>query len=351
MNYRLIISILLCSSGCSFAQYTNKIKVMTYNINAETKSSATAYSSIADVIKTINPDITGLQKVDSCNSRNSADVLKWLGEQTSRTPTFAPAMKNYQGSTGSYGVGFLTKENPLSTRRLWIEHTSSEQDRGVIELGITMAGEKVRVIVTHLAHEGLAYRTAQLNKIIPWIDSLGTTDPVIIMADFNAAPTESSMKLLETAGFSYVKGKNDKILDTSASQGINHILFRPATRWTVVDAGNPSYPNASNRNPVWADMELTGTSNTALFSKSPAQHAAMYLENGILRYVLKNGSNVSLSLYNAAGMHVRSLLNRKYQLPGSHAFSMNGIKLPNGLYYCILSTTTEQIIEKVILFK
>ena len=236
------------------AQYPASVKVMTYNINAE-KHASGSYNDIAEVITALAPTVCGLQKVDSCNSRNSSDVLSWLGNQTSLLPSFAPAIKKYENSTGSYGIGFLTKETPLSVRRLWIEHTASEQDRAVLDIKTTLGGEQVHFIVTHLAHEGTSYRTAQIKTIIPWIDSIGTNTPMIIMGDFNAAPTENSMKQFETAGFAYVKEKGGKILDTSASQGINHILYRPAARWRCNNAGNPAYA-ASNRNPVWAEMEL-----------------------------------------------------------------------------------------------
>jgi len=240
----------------SSAQFPARIKVMTYNINAE-KHGSGSYSDISDVIREIDPDIAGFQKIDSCNDRNSSYVLGWLGEQTDRSAFYTPAIKNYNGSNGSYGVGFLTKEEPQSIRRLWIEHTSSEQDRGVIELTVTLGGQKARIIVTHVAHEGASYRTTQIKKIIEWIDSTGTDDPVIIMADFNAAPTESSMKQFETAGFNYVKGADGTILDTT-NGGINHILYRPEPSWKLIDAGNPDYA-ASNRNPVWADIEIVPT--------------------------------------------------------------------------------------------
>ncbi len=253
-KFHIIIILALIMGRLCTAQYTGKIRVMTYNINAE-KHGSGLYTDIAEVINEIDPDIAGLQKIDSCNSRNPADVLQWLGAQTSCETAYAPAIKKYENGEGSYGIGFLCRQSPLSTRKLWIEHTGSEQDRAALQITISMGGENVRVIVTHLAHEGISYRTAQINKIISWIDSISIDDPVIIMADFNAKPTESSMKILEAAGYGYVKGKNGEILDTSANQGINHILFRPLSRWHVAAAGNPAY-KASNRNPVWADIEL-----------------------------------------------------------------------------------------------
>jgi hypothetical protein len=205
-------------------------------------------------------------------------------------------------------------------------------------MGITMGGENVRVIVTHLAPENVSYRTSQINKIIPWIDSISKNDPVIIMADFNADPTEASMKLFETAGYQYVKGKNGSILDTSANQGINHILYRPKESWNVADAGNPKYA-ASNRNPVWADMELISVS-TSRQVYSEQQNNIQYkltISNNTLKYNLPTIATVSLSLFSSSGRKVAGLIRKQSQMPGGHSFQLHNLNLPVGVYYSILA--------------
>ncbi|HEX3020655.1 MAG TPA: endonuclease/exonuclease/phosphatase family protein [Chitinispirillaceae bacterium] len=316
------------------AQYTNKIRVMTYNINAE-KHSSGSYKDIADVINEIKPDIAGLQKLDSCNSRNSTDVLKWLGEQSAMKTTYAPAIKNYENSGGSYGVGFLSKETPLSVRRLWMEHTTSEQDRAVLQIDINMGTEEVRVIVTHLAHEDPSYRTEQIKKIIKWIDSADTDDPVIIMADFNAKPTESSMKLFETAGYNYVKGQNGEILDTSAKQGINHIMYRPLYRWNVKNAGNPAY-SASNRNPVWADMEVipkVAVQRNVSEYRYGSEPYNITSDNKSLWYTLHHPAVVSISFFDFTGRKCTEYVTN--QGSGSHAIPFSRFNLASGNYHCM----------------
>lgn len=330
--FQLIASIMFSIFAISsYAQYPSTIRVMTYNINAE-KHGSGSYADIADVIKEIKPFVCGLQKVDSCNSRNSSDVLKWIAEETGKKSTFAPAVKKYQGSSGAYGIGFLSNETPDSVRRLWIGHTQSEQDRGVLEICCTVGGEKVRVIVTHLAHEGATYRTAQIKTILSWIDSAGTEDPVIIMADFNAAPTESSMKQFETAGFNYVKGANGAILDTSSNQKINHILYRPLSRWSVVDAGNPAY-SASNRNPVWADMKLIPSSEVALCKDIKRNgFSAVRFSRGKIEYYVENGGEVFLSLYSLSGTKITDLLGGQFQNSGFHTSSLVNTQCAPGIY-------------------
>ena len=70
------------------AQYPAQIRIMTYNINAETHTDGD-YTDIGNVINEIDPTIAGLQKVDSCTvTTKPVDVLKALGEQENRAWVF-----------------------------------------------------------------------------------------------------------------------------------------------------------------------------------------------------------------------------------------------------------------------
>jgi endonuclease/exonuclease/phosphatase family metal-dependent hydrolase len=348
-NQKITIISLILYVLCS-AQYPDKIRVMTYNINAE-KHGSGSYKDIADVINEIDPDIAGLQKLDSCNSRNPKDVLKWLGEQTARKTAYAPAIKDFENSGGSYGVGFLSRQSPVSIRKLWIEHTKKEQDRAALQIGVTMAGENVRVIVTHLAHEGSSYRMAQMQKIIFWIDSISTDDPVVIMADFNAKPDENSMKLLESAGYGYVKGSKGEILDTSANQGINHILFRPSSRWSVIAAGNPAC-SASNRNPVWADIELLDPVIVTRADPAIANHRRTFQiikGDKLLYYKLYYPASISIVVFNLTG---RKCAEQHYRhCGGIHPVSFDNFNLSDGLYRCVISADGISISENVMIMR
>lgn len=333
------LCIVLFSSLHLMAQYPAQIRVMTYNINYETHKTSGSYDDIAAVIQELNPAIAGLQKLDSCiDETNPLYVLKWLGEEEGMAYTFSTSIENYKGSDGSYGVGFLSDSTPQESRRLWIEKGSSAEDRSALEIAITMGGERVRVIVTHLAYESSAIRTTQIEKILPWIDEGGAeTDPVIIMADFNAKPTESSMQLFEAAGFVYVKGGNGEILDTSANQGINHILYRPEARWEVMDAGNPAY-SASNRNPVWADMRLRDPIVAAKAKRSvEPKTSAIFSANGAIRFDVASRSTVSLRLYDAAGRVAATLVDNRTMIAGTQTAKIAAGTLAPGIYHCILT--------------
>lgn len=347
-RFVVAVVVVLVTSVTLSAQYPDTVKIMTYNINAEGHGSG-SYSDIATVIKAIDPTINGIQKLDSCNSRNSQYVLKYLGEQSSMQYTFGATITNFKGSAGSYGIGFLSKEAPLTTRKLAIlsANPSSYEDRAALEIGITMAGEPVRVIVTHLDYSSnAANRTAQIQKIIPWIDSVGKTDPVVIMADFNAQPTESSMKLFEQDGFVYVKGKNNKIMDTT--NGINHILYRPENRWTIVDVGNPVY-SASNRNPLWALMSLKDPVESKMHFADGRSFTGLKLvfSDNVLRYYLPNNAIVSVSIFCTMGRMVKKILSERQQDAGNHSICFNANGLSKGVYYVTFSINNQKFVKKL----
>jgi endonuclease/exonuclease/phosphatase family metal-dependent hydrolase len=308
---------MVSAATLSNAQYPDTVKIMTYNINAETHTDGD-YTDIGDVIKALNPTICGLQKVDSFTvTAAPVYVLKALGSQTGMLYTFS---LSYTKNGGAYGNGFLSDSAPKSVRHLAIPKGGASEDRSALEIGITMAGEKVRVIVTHLDYGSDANRTAQLQQIVPWIDSAGKTDPVVIMADFNASATAAPMKVLTDAGFVYVKGTNGVILDST--NNINHILYRPENRWKIIDAGNPKYA-ASNRNPVWAQMKLLNPANNVAYpqriSKSTTESMVTICGQRIF-LELARPSRVSMEVFNASGRKIGVLLEERNLGAGSRSF-------------------------------
>jgi endonuclease/exonuclease/phosphatase family metal-dependent hydrolase len=202
------------------------------------------------VINEIAPDISGHQEVDRANTRSKGvDVIAYLGEETGMHSLFAPALKGWNG--GDYGEGLLARHPPLSHRLFWVEEPGGE-DRSAIEVDITMAGERVRVLTTHLAHENDSFRAHQARKMVAWIDEGGCAEiPMVIMGDFNARPNDEAMSQYEAAGFIYVRNSEGEILDE-----IDHIMVRPRERWRVVEADKPTHYKASDHDPVWAILEL-----------------------------------------------------------------------------------------------
>jgi endonuclease/exonuclease/phosphatase family metal-dependent hydrolase len=244
--------ILLALVGASAeAQYPAQVKFLSYNLwayqNAETPG---GYDALARVINEIDPDISGHQEVDRVNRRSKrVDVIAYLGDLSGMHSLYAPALKEYQD--GEYGEGLLADQPPLSHRLFWVEEPGGE-DRSAIEIEVTMGGEGVRFLTTHLAHENGEFRAHQAEEMVAWIDEGGSTDiPMVILGDFNARPGDDAMSQYEDAGFVYVRNDSGEILDE-----IDHIMYRPRDRWRVVEADKPTHYTASDHDPVWAILEL-----------------------------------------------------------------------------------------------
>jgi endonuclease/exonuclease/phosphatase family metal-dependent hydrolase len=346
-NCGVIMTLVALMTNPLMAQYPDTVKIMTYNINAEGHGSG-SYTDIATVINALDPVICGIQKVDSCDSRNSQYVLKYLGDQASMFFTFAAAQTNYGGSPGSYGIGFLSDREPQSVRRLSIPKGSASEDRAALEIGVTIGGQAARIIVTHLDPMSATNRIAQIQKIISWIDSgAAATVPAIIMADFNAQPAESSIKLLTDVGCAFVKGLNGTILDST--QKINHVLYRPESRWKVIDAGNPVY-SASNRNPLWALMQLLpGSAVKMPLKTAPLVRSKLWCNGREVGCVLSLRAIVTMRLFDASGRQVRAIASGQLLDAGWHSFDIGRLGLTKGMYFLESSINGAKSLEKIFL--
>ncbi len=245
------VFVLMVATTSVAAQYPAQVKFLSYNLwgyqNAETPG---GYDSLAVVINEIGADISGHQEVDRANTRSRGiDVIAFLGERTGKHSLFAPALIGWR--EGDYGEGLLSKHPPLSHRLFWVEEPEGE-DRSAIEITITMAGERVRILTTHLAHENDEFAAHQAREMITWIDEGGDSIiPMVIMGDFNSRPGDEAMSQYEDAGFVYVRSRSGEVLDE-----IDHIMFRPAERWRVIEADKPTHYTASDHDPVWVILEL-----------------------------------------------------------------------------------------------
>lgn len=94
-----------------------EVKIMSYNVrHCSGMDLMVDYDRTAKVIIKNQPDVVALQELDSMTSRSGRKYqLEELANRTNFYPTFGKAI-DYDG--GGYGVGILTKEKPLSTKRI-----------------------------------------------------------------------------------------------------------------------------------------------------------------------------------------------------------------------------------------
>ena len=110
----LLLSMLAMAASAHSQDY---LKLMSYNIrNTKGMDNVRNVQRIANVINNEAPDVVAVQELDSMTTRsNQTYVLAEVAERTQMHANYAPAI-SFQG--GKYGIGILSKEQPLSIRTL-----------------------------------------------------------------------------------------------------------------------------------------------------------------------------------------------------------------------------------------
>ena len=176
MKKTLFLFLASLVSLSAFSQDT--LKVMTYNIrNGNGMDKVRSYERIADVILKHNPDVVAVQELDSMTKRsNQTYVLGEVAKLTRMKDFYGPAI-SFSG--GKYGVGILSKKQPLKVS----QHPLP--GRGEKRTFLMAEFEDYIFCCTHLA---LTEEDRNLSLAI--IDSIAAcqTKPFIIAGDMNAEP-------------------------------------------------------------------------------------------------------------------------------------------------------------------
>lgn len=221
---------------------------MSYNIrNGVGIDNIRNHQRTADVIKSQSPDVVAIQEVDSITNRsNHTDVLAEIAELTGMQHTFAPAI-DYDG--GKYGIGILSKEKPVSIRRIPLPGREEKRTLVIAEFNDFYFAS------THLSLTEEDCLSSV--DIIKGIAAENNNKPFILAGDFNAAPHgEIIKKFAET--FTIL---NDTSLKTfpadNPDQTIDYIMLQPADAdIALISTSVPEAPTASDHRPLTATLSL-----------------------------------------------------------------------------------------------
>jgi endonuclease/exonuclease/phosphatase family metal-dependent hydrolase len=151
-------------------------------------------SRIAEVIKESGAQIVGLQEVHSDSS--GADHLHQMNYLAAATRLQAIAGPAVERRNGHYGNVLLTSCRILAVHKLNLSYLRREP-RGAIDADLEIAGEAVRVVVTHLGLNP-AERRFQVRKLLGALAEQRTRT-VIVLSDFNEwLPTGRSLRWIHT---------------------------------------------------------------------------------------------------------------------------------------------------------
>lgn len=171
----------------SFPQRENTHRLMSFNIqHGEGMDGKIDIGRIGKVILDVNPEVVGLQEVDSIVNRSgNIDIMSMLAKQTGMYATFGYSILH---DGGKYGNGMLTKNKPLATKKISLPGKSEARTALIVEL------ERYVVVNTHLSltDEERIESVKIINEAVKDYDK-----PVFLMGDLNAEPESAPIKYLE----------------------------------------------------------------------------------------------------------------------------------------------------------
>jgi endonuclease/exonuclease/phosphatase family metal-dependent hydrolase len=234
-----------------------RVRVLSYNIHhAEGVDKVLDLERIARVISAAQPDLVALQEVDRRASRSkSVDQPAELGRLTGLTAVFGP---NIPLQGGDYGNAVLSRWPVVGSENHRLPNVDAGEQRGVLEVHVEAPGTRTPLVLwaTHLDHRpNDAERRASAQAIEARIRQQPDA-AALLVGDLNDVPASPTLKLLGTM---WTRSNTD-ILPTipvgKPARQIDYVLYRPASRWRVIDTQVLDEAVASDHRPLLAVLEL-----------------------------------------------------------------------------------------------
>lgn len=135
---------------------------------------------IARVIEELNPDVIGLQEVES-RFGGSLDIHQ-LNYLAGETGMHAVAGTTVLRRDSHYGNALLTRHRICEVRTCDVS-VGRREPRGILDVDLDVHGERLRVLVTHLGL-GSRERRRQTRMLLETV-AAHRDEPVVVMSDFN----------------------------------------------------------------------------------------------------------------------------------------------------------------------
>lgn len=220
------------------------VKIMSYNVrhlagmDLEINPQRTA-----EVINVERPDIVMLQELDSvCARSGKVDQTALLASLTGMHGTFGKAI-DFDG--GGYGIGLLSKEKPLSVKRIPLPGK---------EPRLLLIAEFTDYIAacTHLAlEEDCRMQSVEIIRQA----AASSEKPFIIAGDWNARP--DSPFLQEMRGFFVINSPQCHTFPANCpTECIDYIATSSTHPAATVNASVVNSPAASDHRPITATLDF-----------------------------------------------------------------------------------------------
>ena len=234
----LLISITLTCLG------QNQLQVMCYNVrHCAGMDMVLDYDRTANVINEQQPDVVALQELDSMTGRSEQRYQ--LGELAARTAYYSVFGSAIDYDGGKYGVGILTREQPLSTK------------------SIPLPGDEPRVLLvvelqdyvlacTHLDLEE-EQRLASVSLIVE--EARHWQKPFLLAGDWNDTPDSELLQEMAKY-FTILSGDEPTFPADEPQECIDYVASYKGHPTETIESIVIDEPEASDHRPLVVSLRL-----------------------------------------------------------------------------------------------
>jgi endonuclease/exonuclease/phosphatase family metal-dependent hydrolase len=248
----LMVAALTLSLGWS---QTDGLRVASYNIkHGRGNDNVVDLERTARVLRTLSPDIVGLQEVDDLATRSGGvPQAERLGQLLGLHHAFGRFM-DFQG--GAYGMAILSRHPIVSTHSVRLP--DGNEPRVALAVEVNLPGDRrITVVNVHFDWVGDdTFRFAQAEALTVYLDALKT--PYVLLGDFNDEPPSRTLALFKSRAMEARKPEGDRFTfsSTEPEKEIDFIFAAPATSWRAREVHVITERVASDHRPVLAVLEL-----------------------------------------------------------------------------------------------
>lgn len=249
----------------SGVQAGDVVRMMSYNVrNGNGLDNVRNFQRIANVINNARPDVVAVQELDSVTARSGkTDVLKEIAERTQMNHYYTAAI-DYDG--GKYGIGLLSKAQPLRVKRLSLPGREEQRALLIAEF------DNYIFACTHLS---LTEEDRMSSLGILRAEAQAAGKPFFVAGDFNAEPESPFIKEMKT-GFQILSSNKPTYPADAPKETIDYIMSAKQEVPTFVgrSASVIDEPLASDHRPILVEV-LFAAKEAAIFRTKP------YLQNPV----------------------------------------------------------------------
>ena len=243
-----------------YGRLPNSIRLATYNTHrcegweTQTNVARANYNNTAKVISLIDPDVIALQELDKFTTWHPHDQLQELADRTGMKPYYCKTI-DYRG--GDYGIGILSKREPLRTVSGDLPGTEARKF-------FLAEFDDYIFIATHLCHLETTNRAQSVEIINAYIAAnyASYTKPIFLAGDFNESNMSSEMMVKLKEKWEIISTSSNTFMNTATPKRIDYIVLYKGNKAAceVLGTAVPSYDEinvnkVSDHLPVLVDIK------------------------------------------------------------------------------------------------